>query len=217
MLALSVTVHAVSVGALGLPFSKTPAHKVEERLQIAFLRKSVLLEQKKIPALAPRTPTITRHEPVKSTEEARPLEPVLKKMTTVLSDEKKAPAQTPPREAVAGSAKTEGIKTSTELLIDPQRGRIFQSYFGVIKQDIERVVRRKYSHDSVSDGSVTLIFILRSDGRLEDIWVEEKSSTPDIILRNFAKNCVRDAAPFPGFPPQIDLKKISFSVDLSFE
>lgn len=109
------------------------------------------------------------------------------------------------------------IRSSADLLSDPKSKEVFESYFVLIKDRIHQVVRRKYSRAEVGEGQVGLVFILRSDGKLENVWTIEKMSTADILVKNFARSCVRDAAPFPQFPRELGMNRISFNITIIFD
>lgn len=111
----------------------------------------------------------------------------------------------------------ETIKSSAELLTDPQKGRVFENYFVAVKSQIHEVVRKRYTRSGVGQGTVSLVFVLASDGSLENVFVADKLSDADLLLKIFAKNCVRDAAPFARFPTELDLPKISFNITVLFE
>lgn len=109
------------------------------------------------------------------------------------------------------------IRDSAEILRDPKDGKVFTSYFGTVKEKIYQVIRRKYPQQNVTKGSVTLIFILDRSGQLENVWVADKQTAADAAARDFAVRCLKGAAPFPPFPRELNIPKITFNVTVVFE
>ncbi len=108
-------------------------------------------------------------------------------------------------------------QTSSELLTDPVKGKIFVGYFGSVKHSIQDLLMSKYSKKSIGHGSVCLFFVLNDKGALERVSVVDKESTGDEYLRELAVQCLRDAAPFGAFPSSLGADRISFSVTIYFE
>lgn len=106
----------------------------------------------------------------------------------------------------------ETVSSSAELLADPQKGVIFLDYYGRIKEKIQGRVRQSYSPQTMGGGSVTLIFVLKSDGQLERVLVDSQASRASQAAIDFAGACVRSSAPFTAFPKELDSSKISFRV-----
>ena len=124
-----------------------------------------------------------------------------------------------PTKPAKGVKKAEAplIRNSSDLLTDPQKGKVFSSYYAKLKEEIQRTVRKRYSRASVGEGSVSLVFVLRADGSLENILVREAETHAVSGAKDFAVECVRDSSPFKPFPKELDLLKISFSVMMSFD
>lgn len=112
---------------------------------------------------------------------------------------------------------TASIARSDNLLADPEKGKVFASYFAKIKEKIQNRVQRKYSYENIGEGSVMLLFVLDSDGSLDNVSVLEKHSTGSGAVKDFAMQCVRDAAPFDRFPSELGLNKISFNLTVLFQ
>ncbi|OGW82384.1 MAG: hypothetical protein A3C47_02360 [Omnitrophica bacterium RIFCSPHIGHO2_02_FULL_51_18] len=176
--------------------------------------------------------------PVSVVEAKKPLKPTAEKpaekAAEAVSKPKEAAAQrriTPPKELpaqrkpgrkpihqpVLSPKPAAAVWRSEDLLADPEKGRVFASYFAKIKEKIQNIVQRKYSYQNIGDGSVTLLFVLDSDGSLERVSVLEKQSTGDSHVKDFAMQCVRDSAPFGRFPKDLNLGKISFNLTILFE
>ncbi len=109
------------------------------------------------------------------------------------------------------------VRKSAELLVDPQNGKIFLGYFEKIKQRIHETVQKKYAHENPGEGIVSLIFILRADGGLENVAIVPKESNASPVVQNFAVECIKESLPFAPFPTELGLQKISFSVAVLFD
>ena len=112
-------------------------------------------------------------------------------------------------------SKKAAVRESAELLTDPQMGKVFHAYFVRLKEKIHQVIRR-HSEEHAGRGTVSLIFILRSDGALDSISVAEKESSAGHEMRVFATDCVKASAPFDPFPKELDPQKIAFRVTVYF-
>ncbi len=116
----------------------------------------------------------------------------------------------------AAAIKTEA-KTSEELLADPEKGKVFSAYFGRVKQTLQGHLEKNYLPYSEGRGTVTLIFILSPDGKVENVSVVGLESDADDAVKKLAIECVRSAAPFGRFPGEMGLDKIAFRVTIYFE
>ncbi len=114
-------------------------------------------------------------------------------------------------------AKKDAAKTSVELLADPEKGRIFSDYFSVVKEAIHAMLRKKCEGKKIGQGSVTLGFVLNSEGKLERVTVLETDAKMDPLLRNIAVECLREAAPFANFPKDLNSARVSFSLTVFFD
>ncbi len=107
--------------------------------------------------------------------------------------------------------------SSEELVSDPHKGKVFLNYFGLIKQRVRRVVERKYPGEQMEHGDVSLMFVLKSDGTLVNVSAVEKDSSADEVMKDFAIRCVKECAPFPHFPKELDMERISFNLSILFD
>ncbi len=106
---------------------------------------------------------------------------------------------------------------SEELLADPQKGKIFSDYFVMVKEKIRQTIRRRAADQEMERGVVALLFILNSDGRLENVSVLESQSHADEASKTFALECLKKTAPFSSFPAKLGVGSISFSVIVAFD
>lgn len=108
------------------------------------------------------------------------------------------------------------IRQSRDLLADPKDAKLFTNYYGAVKERIHQTIRRKYSRESVGEGSVTLIFILNRFGILESAWV---SGRPSALTgpQQLALRALKSSAPFESFPKDLSAGRIAFTVTVLFE
>ena len=122
----------------------------------------------------------------------------------------------PARRRMISLPSTGSVRSSAELLTDPATGKIFSAYFSVIKKKIHDTAQSSYA-GARHAGQATLLFVLNSDGSLEKAWLAENETSANDAGRKFAVDCIQKATPFPSFPKELDLKKISFSISVIFE
>lgn len=109
-----------------------------------------------------------------------------------------------------------GVRESSDFLMDPKNGKIFVDYFMKIKEKITRTIQKRYAIENGVKGSVELLFVLNSHGRLENAWVSKEKTDADEAARTFALECLKAAAPFNPFPKELGSEKISFNVAVFF-
>lgn len=109
------------------------------------------------------------------------------------------------------------VRNSEEFLADPQKGKIFLDYFGQVKQRVRRAVEQGYSRRRSGRGDVTLMFVLKADGAVVKIFPVNENSSADDSLKDFAVRCVREGAPFPRFPKELGMDRISFNLSILFD
>ena len=56
-----------------------------------------------------------------------------------------------------------------------------------------------------------------SDGNLKDVRYIEDKSSPSYYLKDVSMRSIREAAPFPAFPNDLDYPQLSFNVIISFQ
>ena len=117
----------------------------------------------------------------------------------------------------AKSAERSRPRTSAEMLADPQKGKIFVSYFSEVKRKIQETLHARYARKYSGQGNVTLLFVLNAEGRLEKVVVADQESVWDPTLRDLAMQCLREAAPFGAFPQDLGKGRIAFNLTVYFE
>lgn len=102
-----------------------------------------------------------------------------------------------------------------ELRYDPN-SEDYISYYKAVRQKIIEKLRNLYRYH-YENGDVHLLFILKSDGKLEDFYVDRIKSTRDDTLIDIATSSLKRSSPFPPFPKGLAVPKVSFSVVISFK
>jgi len=108
------------------------------------------------------------------------------------------------------------VQSSEVFLTDPQKGKIFLDYFGLVKQRIRRAVEKKSLAERPGHGDVSLVFVLKADGTAVKVIAVDKDSSADELMKNFAVHCVKDCSPFPRFPKALGMDRISFNLSILF-
>ncbi len=110
------------------------------------------------------------------------------------------------------------VRSSGDLMLDPKKGKVFSEYFNLVREAIRRSVAEKKREGAASEGAtVTVFFILQSDGSVVNAATLQSEPFDDRDARKYAVQCIREAAPFPAFPRALGIEKISFTVTVLFE
>ncbi|MDP2905447.1 MAG: energy transducer TonB [Candidatus Omnitrophota bacterium] len=93
------------------------------------------------------------------------------------------------------------------------------AYIGYYQFNRERIKRAAYrqNYAGKEEGEVTVSFVIASDGALKHIRLVEEVSCPSPYLRNIAVESIREAAPFPKFPSELDYPQIPFTLTITFQ
>ena len=199
---VSASLHAFVWYSVGVSPMFRQAHT--EPIEISYVEYVAKIK----PAAVPQAPPKVVRSPAKPT--AAPVKPTsaAKKVVRYLP-----PAPSLPLVAVTPVAKT---KTSAELIADPQKGKIFVSYFSLVKEKIHQTLRDHYGVSGVESGSVCLYFVLDSSGKLQKGVVVEKDSDAGESLKVLAMQCLHESAPFAAFPKSLAAENIAFNVTVFF-
>ena len=108
-------------------------------------------------------------------------------------------------------------RTAADFMTDPQKGKIFFSYFGKIKEKIHTNLRRKYRPEDTSLGVVSLFFILNPDGSLEKVEVLGKESDASLELQRVALEALKGSSPFESFPVDLGRGPLAFNLKVYFD
>ncbi len=109
------------------------------------------------------------------------------------------------------------MRSSADLLNDPQKGKAFSGYFAQVKDKIHRVLAKRYAAGESGEGKVVLYFVLNPNGELESVDALPRQSDAEKPMQRLAVECVKEAAPFGEFPKDLALERISFNVTIHFE
>ncbi|MCX7926549.1 MAG: TonB C-terminal domain-containing protein [Candidatus Omnitrophica bacterium] len=91
----------------------------------------------------------------------------------------------------------------------------YVSYYQFVREKIRKAAYQNYTRTET--GSIYLAFVIASDGTLKDVYLNEERSALNYYLRQISLRSIRDAAPFPPFPKELDYPQLSFNVIISFE
>lgn len=89
------------------------------------------------------------------------------------------------------------------------------SYYQIIREKIKRAAYQNYTRTEM--GEVYLTFIISHYGFVSQERIVAEKSAASRYLWEVALKSVRDAAPFPVFPKELDYLQLTFNVVVSFE
>jgi len=116
--------------------------------------------------------------------------------------------------------KPEFITVKTNITLSPNETEksdspAYISHSQFVREKIKRCLYQNYGR--METGQVYLSFVLSKDGFLRNVRLVEEKSSPSGYLRTIALQSIKDAAPFPDFPKDLDYDRLSFNVVISFE
>ncbi len=91
----------------------------------------------------------------------------------------------------------------------------YLSYYQIVREKIRRSAYQNSNRNET--GQVYITFIISSEGYLKDVRLVEERSQASTYLKDIALASVRNAAPFPNFPKELDYSQLSFNILISFE
>ena len=108
------------------------------------------------------------------------------------------------KEVVIPVLKSEKIDTPT-----------YVSYYQIVR---DRIRERAYvNYVKLSIGEVYITFVIRSDGSLDQMQIIESRTIANDFLRQVGERSVREAAPFPPFPAELNYPELTFNIAISFQ
>ncbi|NTV29425.1 MAG: hypothetical protein HGA80_05030 [Candidatus Omnitrophica bacterium] len=113
-----------------------------------------------------------------------------------------------------------GLKLTREVSVPMLRSEKINSpsyvtYYQIVR---DRIRERAYTnYTKLSIGEVYLTFIIKSDGSLGELQILDNKSTANDFLRDVGMKSVKEAAPFPSFPPDLSYPELTFNVAISFQ
>lgn len=99
--------------------------------------------------------------------------------------------------------------------VDKINNPSYINYYQIVREKIKRSAYQNYTRTEV--GEVFLSFIISNDGNLEELHLNEEKSISNSYLKDIALRSIRDSAPFPKFPQELDYPRLSFNVVISFQ
>ena len=197
---VSLAAHALLAASFGLPLWENK-ESGDQTVEISYVRR------------------VTQAPPAYQQIKYAPIPGSLKKIEPQIVPRPRASeaSQTASAPVVSPQASSVKVRNSEEFLTNPQKGKVFLNYFGLIKQRVRRAVEKKYSGEPLKRGDVSLVFVLKSDGAVVNVFVVEKDSSADEAMRDFAVRCVKDCSPFPHFPKELGMERISFNLSILFD
>lgn len=210
----SLIIHGAILFQNPSPLSSS-LHKKEYKLEVTYVK-------------APEKP-LSPDKPSESKE-------VFLKIAPKINAAKEAPPPFIDRESIfkktakiisAGSAFAKPIFAKTDIIAikkkitlpaletDKINNPSYMSYYQLVREKIRRCAYQNYMRTETGEAYIS--FIIANNGSLSEArFVPEKSSF-NPYLKEIALRSVRDAAPFPGFPQELDYPQLSFNVVISFE
>jgi len=91
----------------------------------------------------------------------------------------------------------------------------YLNYYQIIRERIRKCAYRNFVR--LRSGEVYLSFVVSSDGQLKAVRLIEEKSSPDSYLRQISIQSIKEAAPFPQFPKELNYPELSFNIIISFE
>ena len=105
----------------------------------------------------------------------------------------------------------------TNLVDAAQGDPVLLSYFGAIREQIQRTAdRQRWAIGKSPGGVVYISFTLTADGKIGQVNILTARSAPAPLLHNVALGIIQAAAPFPPFPPSVPEPSKTIVVPLEF-
>jgi len=114
-------------------------------------------------------------------------------------------------EIVAMKKKINLPPTDVEKINNPT----YISYYQIVREKIRRAAYQNYSINQ--EGEVHLYFIVSCDGYLKEVRLAEEKGPANPALTEISLMSIKDASPFPNFPPDLNYPHLSFNIIISYE
>ncbi len=101
----------------------------------------------------------------------------------------------------------------SEKLTSPK----YQTYHNIIREKIRQRAYMYVNDPEFQPGEVYLTFVLLSNGGLQQVQLIEGKTKANDYLRKVGFYSIKESAPFPAFPPDLNYPELSFHVVISFE
>lgn len=116
--------------------------------------------------------------------------------------------------------KVKGLKVTKEVSIPILKSEKIDTpgyamYTNIIR---DRIRERAYvNFVKYAGGDVYLTFVVRADGQLNDVQVLQNRSQATESLCAAGMDSIREAAPFPPFPKELNYPELTFNIQISFQ
>jgi len=152
---------------------------------------------------------ITRNKPLNTIKPPPYIKNLAKKITI---ENKKSIAMEKPKilDNTLKSIVLAGLPKEKELKKNPA----YMDYYHLIREKIRANAYRYYN--SRSQGQVFLTFIVSNTGNLQEVYLNSASSENE-ELTEIALKSIKEAAPFPPFPPELNYPRLQFNVSIYFK
>ncbi len=116
--------------------------------------------------------------------------------------------------------KVKGLKVTKEVSIPILKSEKIDTpgyamYTNIIR---DRIRERAYvNFVKYAGGDVYLTFVVKSDGQLSDVQVLQNKSQASEALCSAGMDSIREAAPFPPFPKELNYPELTFNIQISFQ
>lgn len=92
----------------------------------------------------------------------------------------------------------------------------YVNYYQLLREKIKRCAYQLYT--GREEGEVTVLFVATAQGALTELALNTSVSSTSEYLRSIAIRSIREASPFPVFPPELkDYDRLSFNITITFE
>ncbi|MCX5705862.1 MAG: TonB family protein [Candidatus Omnitrophica bacterium] len=216
-LAASLVTHGVIVFQNVSPLF-APESPKERKIEVKYLKQSAQ-------AKGPRAQAVPRMEPFRKLPET---------VTANQNSPPSFPAEKSPFKAgkvmmPSGSTFSKPSLAKPDLIsikkkislpaVDMDKSKInnpsYISYYQLVREKIRRSAYQNYTRTET--GEAYLSFVVAREGGLEDVHVIDERSSQDSYLQATALKSIRESAPFPAFPKDLNYPRLSFNVVISFE
>lgn len=117
--------------------------------------------------------------------------------------------------------KTDVINVKKKITIPVLNGPLLENasyvdYYQLLREKIKRAAYQLYS--GREEGEVTVLFVATDDGALAELALNTATSSTSEYLRTIAIKSIKEAVPFPVFPPQLkEYDRLTFNITITFE
>jgi outer membrane biosynthesis protein TonB len=217
-IALIISLIAHSTIFLNSPnFNLFPTHKKESKIEIVYLKAPPQIPERK-KQLSLKKEIILRSSPKIRTADkimdapAPNREGIFNRLKLTVNKESEFVKPTVIKPDIIAVKKK---ITLPPIEINKINNPSYVGYYQIVREKIRRAAYYNYTHTEI--GEVYLAFVITADGALKDVRLMEEKSSQNIYLKDIALRSIKDAAPFPSFPKDLDYPQLSFNVIISFE